>query len=192
MKKRYSKTIRFIRQLSLVRPESLAVLPEEIVYQAGGTDLLDLRTRAGIRPAKPNETVFRDGLILQGIDVSPSTPAPGEPVTLTLYWQASGIPVAAPETTLLQLCTPDGRPLASTEWTSPANAPGYPDFALPLRECQTETITIPLPSSLPPGPLQIRISRLCSGHPVPIKSTRGTLTPDASTAILDCLLSTPW
>lgn len=186
-----AKTIRFIRQLSLVRPESLAVLPEEIVYQAGGTDLLDLRTRAGTRPAHPNETIFRDGLVLQGIDAFPSSPAPGTPVTLTLYWQASGTPLPAPETTLLQLCTPDGHPVVSTEWTGPANAPGYPDFAIPLRECQPETVTLDLPPDLPASPLQIRISRLRSGRPVPLKSTRGTLSPDASTAIFGGILSTP-
>lgn len=186
-----AKTLRFIRQLSLVRPESLAVLPEEIVYQAGGADLLDLRARAGVRPGHPFETVFRDGLALQGIDVSPSSPSPGSSVFLTLYWQASGIPLAVPETTFLQLCLPGGRVVASAEWTGPANAPGYSDFAIPLRECQTETISLSLPPDFPSAPLQIRVGRLRSGRPVPVKSTRGTLSPDASAAILDGLLSFP-
>ena len=171
-----------------MRPQSLAVLPEEIVYQAGGTDLLDLRARTATRPAHPLETVFRDGLLLPGIDAAPSTAAPGTPVTLTLYWQASAPPRTAPETTRIHICTPDGRTVAATEWTGPANAPGLPDFSIPLRENQTELVTLDLPADLPPGPLQIRVSRQCAGRPVPVKSTRATLLPDASAAVLEGIL----
>ena len=182
------KVLRFIRQLSLVRPQSLAVLPEEIVYQAGGTDLLDLRARTATRPARPLETVFRDGILLQGIDAEPSIASPGAPVTLTLYWRASGAPRTAPETTCVRICAPDGRPVAAAEWTGLANAPGLPDFSIPLRENQTELVTLDLPADLPPGPLQIQVSRQCAGCPVPVKSTRAAMLPDASAAVLEGIL----
>lgn len=182
------KTLGFVRQLSIVRPESLAVLPEEIVYKAGGSDLLDLRTRVGIRPAHPLETIFRDGLVLQGIDAAPSDALPGSRVELTLYWQHSGAPRTGPETTVLQLCSPDGLPVASVEWSGPANAAGYSDFAIPLRECQTETVVLDLPENLPPGPLDIQIGRCRAGLPLPVKSSRGSVLPDATAAVLDGLL----
>ena len=165
-----------------MRPQSLAVLPEEIIYKAGGSELLALRARSGIRPAHPTDTVFRDGLVLQGIDaVHPS----GSRLDLALYWQASGTARPFPDATELALCTPDGRTLASATWTGPANAADTPDFGIPLLECQTETLHLDLPSGLPPDtPLTFRISRTRDGIPIPVKSTRGTLLPDASAAIL--------
>ena len=176
------KILRFIRQLSLVRPQSLAALPEEIIYQAGGSDLLSLRARSGVRPAHPTDTVFRDGLVLQGIDAARTA---GSRLDLTLYWQASGIARDLPDATELSLCTPDGRPLATAIWTGPANAASTPDFGIPLLECQTETIHLDLPPGLPDGPLALRVARTRGGLPIPVKSTRGALLPDASAAVLE-------
>lgn len=175
------KVLRFIRQLSLVRPQSLAILPEEIIYQAGGSDLLALRARSGVRPAHPTDTVFRDGLVLQGIDAVPD----GNRLALTLYWQASGTARPVPDTTELSLCTPDGTPVASAAWTGPANAADTPDFGIPLLECQTETIHLDIPPGIPSDtPLLVRIARTRNGVPLPVKSTRGTLLPDGSAALL--------
>lgn len=175
------KVLQFVRQLSLVRPQSLAILPEEIVYKAGGTELLALRARSGVRPAHPTDTVFRDGLVLQGIDAAPD----GSRLALTLYWQSSGTARPFPDATELSLCTPDGASVATAIWTGPANAAGTPDFGIPLLESQTETLHLDLPAGLPPDtPLSFRISRTRDGIPIPVKSTRGTLLPDASAALL--------
>ena len=176
------KLLRFIRQLSLVRPQSLAVLPEEIVYKAGGSDLLALRARSGARPAHPTDTVFHDGLVLQGID---ATRTSGTRLSLVLYWQATGTARDRPDATELSLLAPDGTPIADATWTGPANVAGAADFGIPLLECQTELRHLDLPAGLPPdAPLVLRVSRRRDGLPIPVKSTRGTLLPDASAALL--------
>ena len=182
------KTLQFVRQLSLARPESLAVLPEEIVYRAGGADLLDLRARRGVRPDRPCGTLFRDGLLLQGIDAAPAAVPSGGRIALTLYWQASGKPRSVPERMSLRLLDADGRVLEEDEWHGIANAPGYPDFALPLLECQPETRLIELPGGLPPGPVRIQIARIraSDGTRIPVKSSQAILRDGA--AVYDGLL----
>lgn len=148
-----------IRNLASLRPESLAAFPADAVA-AVDPALADLRAARGAIPSHPLDAVFRDGLLLRGLDVAPAQAAPGDTVAVTLYWQASGRPHSNHgETTFIHLCDAEGRIVAQADWLGPANVPGRPDFGIPLHECLPETRTLSLPSDLPSGPLQIRIGR---------------------------------
>ena len=148
-----------IRALARWRPEALAAFPADAL-EALDPSLADLRAARGAIPSIPLDATFRDGLLLRGLDVSPSSARPGDTVAITLYWQSTGTSHSNyGETTFIHLCDTEGRIVAQTDWLGPANVPGRRDFGIPLHECLPETRLVPLPSDLPSGPLQIRIGR---------------------------------
>ena len=180
-----------IRALALWRPESLAVFPADAVA-AVAPSLAELRAARGAIPSQPVDATFRDGLRLRGIDVTPASAAPGTPVSVTLYWQSSGLPHSnRNETTFIHLCDSTGRIVAQADWTGPANIPGRRDFGIPLHEFLPETRTLALPSDLPSGPLQIRIGRHRPGWRWRVPVASPDLPVSRRALCLDNLLSVP-
>ena len=170
----------YLHTLAALRPESLAAIPADAVA-AVDPALADLRAARGAIPSIPLDATFRDGLLLRGLDVSPSSAHPGDTVAVTLYWQSTGRPHSNfGETTFIHICDAEGRIVAQTDWIGPANVPGRRDLGIPLHECLPETLLIPLPSDFPSGPLQLRIGRHRPGWRwrVPLTST----TPGTSVA----------
>lgn len=178
-----------LRALARWRPESLAAFPADAVV-AVDPALAELRAARGAIPSIPLDATFSDGLRLRGLDVAPAAARPGGTVAVTLYWQASGKPHSNHgETTFIHVCDASGRIVAQSDWIGPANVPGRRDFGIPLHECLPETRLIPLPSNLPPGPLQLRIGRHRPGWRWRVPLSSPTLPVEKRALLCDSVLS---
>ncbi len=103
-------------------------------------------------PAHPVEALFGDRLHLLGYTVEPKLPAPGQPVRLTLYWQA----IAPPEhdyTVFVHLRQPAGGNVAQADHRPLGDL--YPTSLWPVGETIRETSELLLPPDLPPGSYQL-------------------------------------
>jgi hypothetical protein len=79
-------------------------------------------------PKQQQIAIFEDGIRLLGYDMTPDRPVAGEPLRLTLYWQADATPTASYKV-FVHLLTPDWELLAQDD-----EFPGY--GALPTEDWQ--------------------------------------------------------
>jgi len=115
---------------------------------------------------------------LLGLDVLPQTAAPGESVTVTLYWQAVE-PLTVDYTSYVHLTDAAGNGLAQSD-----RRPGgiyYPSHYWQLGEILRDRHTLILPPDTPPGEYQWRVGmyhqpepgRIAGmGHGLPVESAK--------------------
>jgi hypothetical protein len=129
----------------------------DYVSEAQAQGIFVLRSKANPRPlaAEPAhlaEALFGDRLRLLGYTVEPELPAPGQPVRLTLYWQA----IAPPEhdyTVFVHLRQPAGGNVAQADHRPLGDL--YSTSLWPVGETIRETSELLLPPDLPPGSYQL-------------------------------------
>ncbi len=141
----------------------------------------------GTGPAMPQTatavgTVFADGTTLEGYEVTPAQAAPGDTVTLTLYWGASG-PLPADYTVFVHLVGADGAELA-TQGDGPPLGGRYPTTAWGAGETIRDVHSIPLPADLAPGVYTIRV-----GLYNPADGSRLPLAVGGDSLLLDAALT---
>ena len=89
-----------------------------------------------------------DLVTLVAFSLANSTPAPGQPIHLTLYWQPHQI-TTTDYTAFVQLLGPDGRPIAQQDQI-PGNG-GRPTTGWLPGEIVGDEYTLTLPAAAPPG-----------------------------------------
>lgn len=97
---------------------------------------------------------FGQGIILVGATLSPTPPRSGEPLAVTLVWQAE-VPVGRSLKVFVHLAGPDGQPVVQDDavpgnWTRPT------DRWLP-GEYVEDSHTLPVPAAPPPGPYRLLV-----------------------------------
>jgi 4-amino-4-deoxy-L-arabinose transferase-like glycosyltransferase len=117
-------------------------------YPVVGHIKLEGEGQAGVVPAHPLDITFEGGLTLSGYDLSTTTPRPGEPLTVTLYWAPSG-PLAADYTVFAHLVDEAGDIVAQGD--GPPRGGRYPTTAWAAGEHLADAHVIRLPSDAPPG-----------------------------------------
>jgi hypothetical protein len=120
-------------------------------------------------PAHSLDANFGGLVRLSGYTVEPSQPAPGEPLRLTLYWQALA-PLPHDYTVFVHLRQPGGGNLAQADHR-PLD-PLYPTTLWPSGETIRESSQLALPTSLPPGDYELWIGlyRLETGERLPVQN----------------------
>jgi hypothetical protein len=105
-------------------------------------------------PSYSLEVEFEEGIVLEGYDLSPSIAAPGDVVTLTLYWRAEGTP-SRDYQVFVHLVGEDPQPAAQADGP-PLNG-DYPTGMWEAGETIVDPHPIPLPADLPPGEYRLRV-----------------------------------
>lgn len=140
-------------------PETLAPLP---ITQAGApvgeSVVIDyVRVESGARgepaPAIPLDAQLGTALTLRGVDL-PQSVAPGEPMTLSLYWHADDAP-RHDYTRFVHLIRPDGTIIAQVD-SAPLEG-FYPTSFWHRGETVRDTITLTPPADLPGGEYAVRV-----------------------------------
>lgn len=117
--------------------------------------------------AVPLEANFSNQIALRGFGISNPTPAAGQPVTLTLHWQAvSEIPVSY--TTFIHLVDSDGNVVAQSD-VLPGQGQWLTKSWQP-QEWITDQIALSLPADLSPGQYQLLVGwyHLKTGQRLPL------------------------
>jgi len=143
--------------------------------QAEAQGIFLLRSKADPRlltpePVHPLTATFGDQLRLTGYTLEPETAPPGQPVRVTLYWQALR-PMPHDYTVFVHLRAPGGggnvaqadhRPLGSI----------YPTSLWPVGETIREASDLFLPQDLPPGSYELwaGLYRLETGERLPVQN----------------------
>jgi hypothetical protein len=132
--------------------------------------------RPGIRPI-PNPAQFDlDGQIqLAGYELDPKPVKPGEPVTLTLFWQAVRRP-RADYTVFVHVLGADGQLVAQAD--SQPQSGSYPTSFWDEGEVVEDSHPIMIPAEIPPGQYAIEIGlyRLDTGERLPVNGdARGVI-----------------
>jgi 4-amino-4-deoxy-L-arabinose transferase-like glycosyltransferase len=107
-------------------------------------------------PADPQhrlDTAFADGILLRGYDQA-NTAVAGQPVDITLHWQATGTP-SQPYTIFFQLLDPQQNYLLGAD--SPPLNGDYPTHFWRAGDHIRETRQLQLPAALPPGDYTIAV-----------------------------------
>jgi hypothetical protein len=118
-----------------------------------------LRSLPNPRPVQPDPAVtvnanFANQISLLGYTVEPTRGIPGQPLRLTLYWQAlTGVP--HDYTVFVHLRRPQGGNVAQADHRPLGNL--YPTSLWPPHETIRETSNLPLPADLAPGPYELWI-----------------------------------
>ncbi|MCA9899449.1 MAG: glycosyltransferase family 39 protein [Anaerolineales bacterium] len=108
-------------------------------------------------PPKPDSVVtavFQEGIQLAGYTIAPATPEPGEALTLTLLWQATGQPGQA-YTVFVHLVDAQSTLLATGD--APPVQGDFPTNLWRTGDWVDDTHTLPLPPDLAPGSYQILV-----------------------------------
>ncbi len=105
-----------------------------------------------LEPAHPVESVLGGQVRLTGYTIEPDTPAAGQPLRLTLYWQAVA-PMPHDYTVFVHLRRPDGSNVAQADHR-PLGAI-YPTSLWPVGETIRETSDLYLPAELIPGDYEL-------------------------------------
>ncbi|HEY75191.1 MAG TPA: hypothetical protein G4O00_03295 [Thermoflexia bacterium] len=151
-----------------VRVRSDAAAPTRLRIEAGLYDATRRETLGVVRlgeaklapprqapsPSYSLEVEFEEGIVLEGYDLSPSIAAPGDVVTLTLYWRAEGTP-SRDYQVFVHLVGEDPQPAAQADGP-PLNG-DYPTGMWEAGETIVDPHPIPLPADLPPGEYRLRV-----------------------------------
>jgi len=115
----------------------------------------------------PLDANFADLIALRGFDASDRTPAPGQTLTLTLYWQALQ-PIPRSYTTFIHLLDADDNRVAQSD-VVPGNGQ-WPTDTWKKGEWITDVVQLTLPSALPAGPYRLLVGmyRVDSGERLPV------------------------
>ncbi len=98
--------------------------------------------------AGPSLATIDEGIALTAVSLTPTTAQPGQPITLTVQWQATHAP-GEDYTTLVHLGEA-GQPPAATGDNQPVNG-RYPTRLWPVGAVVDDVYTISLPPDLPDG-----------------------------------------
>jgi hypothetical protein len=122
-----------------------------------------------LNPTHPVEAVFGDMVRLTGYTVEPEKPAPGQPVRLTLYWQAL-VPMPQDYSVFVHLREPGGGNVTQADHRPLGNL--YPTTVWPVGETIRETSDLFLPLDLPPGDydLWVGLYLLETGERLPVQN----------------------
>jgi len=125
--------------------------------EAEAQGIFVLRSKANpqpiaLTPAQPVEAILGEQIRLTGYTIEPATPAPGQPLRLTLYWQAI-VPLPHDYTVFVHVRRPDGSNAAQADHR-PLGAV-YPTSLWPVGETIRETSDLYLPADLPPGQYEL-------------------------------------
>ncbi len=120
-------------------------------------------------PAQPVEATFGDVVQLTGYTVEPDRPAPGQPLRLTLYWQAVA-PMDHTYTVFVHLRQPAGGNVAQADHRPLGDL--YPTTLWPVGETIRESSDLFLPPDLPPGryELWVGLYLLETGARLPVQN----------------------
>jgi hypothetical protein len=142
-------------------------------YESETQGIFILRSQAdpqplSLDPANPVDANFDNQVHLIGYTVEPLQPAPGEPLRLTLYWQALA-PLPYEYTVFVHLRQPDGGAVAQADHR-PLD-PFYPTTLWPVGETIRESSQLALPAALPPGSYELWVGlyRLETGERLPVQ-----------------------
>jgi hypothetical protein len=105
-------------------------------------------------PVYPLDATFQGGNQLTGYDVAPSTPAPGDDLTLTLFW-ASAAPLPASYTVFVHLVDDQNEIVAQSD--SIPRGGHYPTTAWTAGEQFADDYTLSLPEDLTPGSYRLLV-----------------------------------
>ncbi len=127
------------------------------IPEAEAQGIFVLHSRANPRPialepAHPVGSVLGGQVRLTGYTVEPAAPAPGQPLRLTLYWQAVA-PMPHDYTVFVHLRRSDGNNVAQADHR-PLGAV-YPTSLWPVGETIRETSDLYLPAELMPGDYEL-------------------------------------
>jgi hypothetical protein len=158
-------------RISLAPPGGGRVPDEPIPL---GSVRVEGRTRHFQPPVLPHRVDLRlgDRVILLGYDVADPTVRPGEPLHLTLYWQAEG-PTDVPYAVFTHLLDTENRVVAQKD-SAPQNGAAPTTSWLP-GEVITDEYWIPVPSDLSPVPLQVEVGMYdpATGQRLPMYDSQG-------------------
>ncbi len=125
--------------------------------------------------------VIGDGIELAAAELSAQTAAPGETVDVHLRWQVAAPPGPALLHLFAHLGDPSAAPLAQTD--GPVMGGEYPSSLWAAGEAFDETISLSLPTDLPPGeyPITIGLYDFAGGARLPLVVEGERLPTDAVT-----------
>ena len=106
------------------------------------------------KPANLLEVLLADGITLQGYNLSPQPASPGEEISLTLYWQATGTP-SDNYTVFVHLNDAAGNQIAGAD--SPPLDGDYPTQLWQAGDQVVDEHVIIIPADLPPGNYEISV-----------------------------------
>jgi hypothetical protein len=129
----------------------------ELVPEAAAQGIFVLRSKTNpqplrLDPAHPLDATFGDQVRLLGYTVEPEQGQPGQPLRLTLYWQALR-PPSHDYTIFVHLRRPAGGNVAQADHRPLGEI--YPTTLWPLGETIRESSELYLPPDLPPGAYEL-------------------------------------
>jgi hypothetical protein len=118
------------------------------------------------------DVAFADGILLQGYDLNPEAPNPGDPLALTLFWRATETP-SQDYTIFVHLVDSSGDQVAVAD-SPPVNG-DYPTTLWQAGEQILDEHTMLLPADLPPGEYSLAVGLYDpnSGVRVPLDGGEG-------------------
>jgi hypothetical protein len=118
------------------------------------------------------DVALADGIRLQGYDLNPESPSPGESLELTLFWQAMATPLQE-YTVFVHLLDSSGNQVTGAD-SPPVNG-DYPTTLWQAGEQILDEHTMLLPADLPPGEygLAVGMYNPDSGARVPLAEGTG-------------------
>lgn len=105
-----------------------------------------------MNPTHPVEVTWTDQIKLLGYTLEPDPPAPGQPLRLTLYWQAIA-PMQADYTIFVHVREPGGGNVAQADHRPLGSI--YPTTLWPVGETIRESSDLFLPTELPAGDYEL-------------------------------------
>jgi len=162
-------------RINLVRLDGGHLLAKPILL---GRVWVEGRARSFEVPAIPHRLDLRleDRIALLGYDLPEPRLKPGEPLRLTLYWQAQG-PTDVAYTVFTHLLGLEGRVVAQKD--SPPQGGAAPTTGWLPSEVIADEYRIPIPLELPPGPFQIEVGMYdpATGERLPMYDAEGNRLP---------------
>lgn len=158
-----------------VRLDADAVAPVEArltVRLSGDDERIDIGTVKVVPREWPGRmpplATLGDGVELAAVDLSTTTAAPGETLTVRLRWQVTAPPGPGLRHVFVHLGDPTQPPLAQTD--GPVMGGEYPMALWATGEVFDETIALTLPDDLPPGdyPVHVGLYDYDSGARLPV------------------------
>ena len=132
--------------------------------------------KAEYQPQNPADYELGETISLTGYDL-PSRLQAGQPLTLTLYWEAGG-PTERPFTVFVHVVDDQGRAVAQAD-SQPVEG-NYPTDLWADNEVISDTHAVALPGDLPAGPYDVWIGLYSveTGQRLPVLDDRGQPVPD--------------